>query len=86
VKLWFGAIEDTLKRFQPWASMASKAAPVEKSVTAEYVNAPLLVASWRGWRNGHWLIALVGFAALGTETCRFVSYSMALARVHIPSF
>lgn len=86
VKLWFGSIEDTLKRFQPWASMARKAAPVEKSVTAEYVNAPLLLASWRGWKNGHWLIALVGFAALGTEICESSIFFLFGSISYLPIF
>lgn len=70
VKLWFGAIGDTLKLLQPYASMVAHPAPAYKSVLAEYVNTPVALVSGKALRNSHWTLAFVGFGAFATEVCQ----------------
>jgi len=69
VKLWFGAVGDTLKLLQPYMSMVNGPVPTTKSVLAEYVNTPLAVATTKAVNNAHWTLALVGLGALATEIC-----------------
>jgi hypothetical protein len=69
VKLWFGAVGDTLKSLQPYISMVKRPVPTTKSVLAEYVNTPLAVATTKALNNAHWTLALVALGALATEIC-----------------
>lgn len=69
VKLWFGAVGDTLKLLQPYMSMVKGPVPTTKSVLAEYVNTPLALATTKAFNNAHWTMALVGLGALATEIC-----------------
>lgn len=75
VKLWFGAIGDTLKLLQPYVSMVKAPVPVTTSVLAEYVNTPIVMISVKAWRNSHLILAFVGFGALAAETCECSDYT-----------
>ncbi|KAI4719200.1 hypothetical protein E4T48_04508 [Aureobasidium sp. EXF-10727] len=67
VKLWFGAIGDTLKRLEPYVSMTQKPAALSRSVLVEYVNTPIAIATFKAVKHSHWALALVGLGALATE-------------------
>ncbi|TID13390.1 hypothetical protein E6O75_ATG11306 [Venturia nashicola] len=67
IKLWYGAIEENMRRLQPFLAMTVKPAPVSQSLLAEYVNAPLAWVSFKAAKNSHYMLALVGLGALGTE-------------------
>jgi hypothetical protein len=69
VKLWFGAIEDVLKRVQAFTSMAYSPTGLSRSLLVEYSNAPLILSSIKAFKNSHWMLVLVGFVALATEIC-----------------
>lgn len=70
VKLWFGAIEETFRRLQPFAAMSRTPAPVSQSVQVAYGGIPAVVTPIKALRNSHWLLALVGLGAIGTEICK----------------
>ena len=69
VKLWFGGIESTLKRLQPFSSMLKKPKSISHTLLAEYANTPFIFTSIKALKNKHWLLVIVGFVALATETC-----------------
>jgi hypothetical protein len=69
VKLWFGAVGDTLKLLQPYLSMVKGPVPTTNSVLAEYVNTPIAVATTKALSNSHWTLALVALGALASEFC-----------------
>lgn len=71
IKLWYGAIEENLRRLQPFLAMVSRPAPVSRSLLVEYANAPLAFLSFKATKNAHYMLALVGLGALGTEICEY---------------
>lgn len=71
IKLWYGAIEENMRRLQPFLAMAVRPAPVSRSLLVEYANAPLVFMSFKAAKNSHYVLALVGLGALGTEICEF---------------
>ena len=73
VKLWFGAVGDTLKLLQPYISMVKAPVSTTKSVLVEYVNQPIAVATTKAMRNAHWTLAVVALGALATEFCQYSS-------------
>jgi Protein of unknown function (DUF3433) len=73
VKLWYGAIEESLRSLQPFLAMAVRPAPISRSLLLEYANAPLAFMSFKAAKNSHYMLALVGLGALGTEICEFIS-------------
>jgi hypothetical protein len=75
VKLWYGAIEENLRRLQPFLAMAVRPAPVSRSLLVEYANSPLAFMSFKAAKNSHYMLALVGLGALGTEICEFTAIS-----------
>jgi hypothetical protein len=70
IKLWYGAIEEKLKRLQPFSSMLQHPTPLGNSVLVEYENAPMILGAIKAARHGHWLLVLVGIGALATEICK----------------
>ena len=72
VKLWFAAIGDTSKRLQPYIAMLKTPSPLFNSVLVEYANTPTALVSLKAFRNGHWILALVGVGAFATEACESI--------------
>lgn len=70
VKLWLSAIGDALKRLQPYVSMLDAPTPLRGSILAEYTNTPLALISAKAMRHSHFVLALVGVAALASEICK----------------
>lgn len=60
IKLWHGAIEENLRRLQPFLAMAVRPTPVSRSLLVEYANAPLAFMSSKAAKNSHYMLALVG--------------------------
>ncbi|CAD0114041.1 unnamed protein product, partial [Aureobasidium uvarum] len=67
VKLWIAAVGDTLKRFQPYITMAEAPTLLTDSVLVEYLNTPTALVSLKAFRHSHWILALAGLGALATE-------------------
>jgi hypothetical protein len=74
VKLWYRAIEENFRRWQPFLAMTNKPAPVSQSLLVEYANAPLALMSIKAAKNSHYMLALVGLGALATEICKSSSF------------
>lgn len=69
LKLWFSAVGDTMKRFQPFLSMAKNPTVARESLLAEYSNTPLVLISAKASRHSHRILASVGLGAIATEAC-----------------
>ena len=71
VKLWWGALEESFKRLQPYVMMAREPTKVSQGVSLSYINSPQVLASGKAFSRGHWLLALVCLGAFWTEVCTF---------------
>ncbi|KAI0388910.1 hypothetical protein F5Y17DRAFT_451155 [Xylariaceae sp. FL0594] len=69
IALWWGALETTLRRIQPFLALAGT--PPTKSgseaVSLSYRSSYLLWATWRALRRSHWILALVCTGAFLSE-------------------
>lgn len=72
LKLWFGAIGDTIKLLQPYVSMVRAPTKLVSSLLADYINTPLVLLPPKAIKLSHWTLALVGFGALATEICTYL--------------
>lgn len=82
VKLWVAAVGETLKRFQPYITMATAPTPLVDSVLVEYLNAPVALVSFKAVKHSHWILAVAGLAALATEICKSYSASRSYAELN----
>ena len=73
VKLWWGALEEAFKRLQPYVTMAKNPTKPSHGIALSYINSPMVLASGRAFRKGHWLLALVSLGAFWTEVCKCVT-------------
>lgn len=67
IKLWYGAVESTLKRLQPFSAMLDRPRPLKDSILVEYANSPLIFGSIKALRHSDWILAFACLGALGTE-------------------
>lgn len=67
IKLWYGAVEGTLKRLQPFSAMLDRPRPLKDSIFVEYANSPLIFGSIKALRHSDWILAFACLGALGTE-------------------
>lgn len=67
IKLWYGAVEGTLKRLQPFSAMLDRPRPLKDSILVEYANSPLIFGSIKAVRHSDWILAFACLGALGTE-------------------
>ncbi|KAL1847264.1 hypothetical protein Daus18300_013999 [Diaporthe australafricana] len=67
IKLWYGAVEGTLKRLQPFSAMMGRSRPVKDSILVEYANSPLIFGFVKALRHSDWVLAFACLGALGTE-------------------
>ena len=70
VKLWWGALESTFRRLQPFIAMTRRPTRASEGVTLSYANTFMLWASWKAKKNRHWLLALITLGAFLTEVCK----------------
>ena len=83
LKLWWGAIEDTFKRLQPYALMVKRPTSIDEGITLSYINSPMVVAAVRASLKRHWLLALICFGAFWTEVCESLPCSALPANPHL---
>ena len=70
IKLWWGALESTFKRLQPFIAMTRRPTKASEGITLSYVDTFMLWASWKAKKNRHWLLALITLGAFLTEVCK----------------
>ena len=70
LKLWWGALESTFKRLQPFVTMTRRSTIATHGITLSYVDSVMLWASYKALNNRHWLLGLITFGAFLTEICR----------------
>ncbi|RDW71544.1 hypothetical protein BP6252_08107 [Coleophoma cylindrospora] len=64
VKLWWGSIDETFRRLQPYISLAKNPTSNAKGTTLSYISSPLVWAAVKAGRHRHWLLASVATGAL----------------------
>ena len=69
LKLWWGALESTFKRLQPYFAMTRRPTKASEGIILSYVDSIMLWASWKAVRNRHWLLGLITLGAFFTEVC-----------------
>ncbi|KUI61541.1 hypothetical protein VP1G_08710 [Cytospora mali] len=67
VKLWYGAVERTLRRLQPFSAMTNQPRSLKDSVLVEYANSPLILGSIKAMRHSDWILAFACLGGFGTE-------------------
>lgn len=72
VKLWWGALDCTFRRLQPYVSMARRPTKAPEGLTLSYIDSVMLWASWKAFKNSHWLLALITMGAFFTEVCKYM--------------
>jgi hypothetical protein len=71
VKLWWGDLEGTFKRLQPYVMMARQPTKASRGLTLSYIDSVMLWASWKAVTKKHWLLVLISLGAFTTEICKF---------------
>ena len=72
VKLWWGALEESFRRLQPYVMMAREPTKGSRAAALSYVNSPHIFTSGKALDKGHWLLALVCLGAFWTEVCKSI--------------
>ena len=70
VKLWWGGLDSTFRRLQPFIAMTRHPVRVSEGFTLSYANMFMLWASWKARKHRHWLLALITLGAFLTEVCK----------------
>jgi hypothetical protein len=70
VKLWWGALEGTFKKLQPYIMMARQPTKASRGLTLSYIDSVMLWASWKAATKSHWLLALISLGTFTTEICK----------------
>ncbi|RDW82963.1 hypothetical protein BP5796_04454 [Coleophoma crateriformis] len=64
VKLWWGSVDETFRRLQPYISLAKNPTSNAKGTTLSYISSPLVWAAVKAGKHRHWLLAGVATGAL----------------------
>ncbi|KUJ17961.1 uncharacterized protein LY89DRAFT_781079 [Mollisia scopiformis] len=92
IRLWWGSIDETFRRLQPYVSMAHNQSESMKMTVLSYVSAPLVWAAVKAVPYRHWLLVIVaagaflseiftiGMSALWDRNPGFRTYNSTLAR------
>ncbi|KAE8449814.1 hypothetical protein EG329_007291 [Mollisiaceae sp. DMI_Dod_QoI] len=67
VKLWWGSVDETFRRLQPYVSMAHHPSQSTRMAGLSYINAPLLWAVGKAATYRHWLLVVVATGAFLSE-------------------
>lgn len=70
LKLWYGAVDETLRRHQVFYETTRQPVPLRQSLLTEYANTPLFLTSIKAVSNRHWILFLVGLGATAAEICK----------------
>ncbi len=63
LSLWWGGIESSIKRVQPFIAMANAPVPLPKGAALSYQSSYSFWAASRASRKGHWLLASLSFGS-----------------------
>ncbi|KAI1139925.1 hypothetical protein F5Y05DRAFT_336131 [Hypoxylon sp. FL0543] len=67
IGLWWGALDTTLRRIQPFLSLAKKPVTGDEGLLVSYISSYLLRAVWKAFRRRHWVLAAVCTGAFLSE-------------------
>ncbi|OTA88589.1 hypothetical protein M434DRAFT_14935 [Hypoxylon sp. CO27-5] len=67
IGLWWGSLETTLRRIQPFLSLAKKPVTGDEGLLVSYISSYLLRAVWKASRRRHWVLAAVCTGAVLSE-------------------
>ncbi|KAI1206168.1 uncharacterized protein F4807DRAFT_453588 [Annulohypoxylon truncatum] len=59
IGLWWGALETTMRRIQPFLSLAKEPVNGDQGLMVSYISSYLLHAVWKASRRGHFVLATV---------------------------
>src|SRR5271170_484511 len=59
VSLWWGSLEETFRRLQPFVTMTKESTAISCGATLSYASSYLLWAAAKAIRKSHWVLALV---------------------------
>lgn len=72
IGLWWGVIDTTFRRIQPFVSMAKRAVPQSSGVALSYASSYLLWASVKALLRRHWLLAIVCSGTFLSQICTYI--------------
>ncbi|KAI1412285.1 hypothetical protein F5Y13DRAFT_163244 [Hypoxylon sp. FL1857] len=67
IGLWWRSLETTLRRIQPFLSLAKKPVTGDEGLSVSYISSYLLRAVWKASRRRHWVLAAVCTGAFLSE-------------------
>lgn len=65
--LWWGSLEQTFRRIQPYVSMAKRPTPTSRGPFLSYVSSYLVWGAWKAASHRHWMLALLCLGATLAE-------------------
>jgi hypothetical protein len=70
VSLWWGSLEETFRRLQPFVTMTKESTAISCGATLSYASSYLLWAAAKAIRKSHWVLALVCMGAFFAQICK----------------
>lgn len=70
VSLWWGSLEATFRRLQPFVTMTKEPTAISCGATLSYASSYLLWAVAKAISKRHWVLALVCMGAFFTQICK----------------
>ncbi|KAI0843591.1 hypothetical protein F5Y06DRAFT_7055 [Hypoxylon sp. FL0890] len=67
IGLWWGSLETTLRRIQPFLSLAKKPVTGNEGLLVSYISSYLLWAVWKASKRRHWVLAAICTGAFLSE-------------------
>lgn len=80
IGMWWGVLDETFRRLQPFLSMTEKPTPLSKGAALSYRSIYWSTAAWRAASKGHWILCLV---TLGTCLCPIRTLSISYSSVRL---
>ena len=72
VSLWWGSLEATFRRLQPFVTMTKEPTAISCGATLSYASSYLLWAVAKAISKRHWVLALVCMGAFFTQICKML--------------
>lgn len=70
VSLWWGSLEETFRRLQPFVTMTKEPTAISCGATLSYASSYLLWAAAKAISKSHWVLALVCMGAFFAQICK----------------
>ena len=67
LSLWWGSLEQTFRRIQPYVSMANRPTSMRRGPLLSYVSSYLIWGAWKAASHRHWILALLCLGATFAE-------------------